>query len=66
MNTPTEPDRLPVSKEDETDALEASRKELYALLQEGLDDVAAGRTRPIDEVFDEIMKELDMKRATKQ
>ncbi len=32
------------------------RLELYALLQEGLDDVAAGRTRPLNEAMDELLK----------
>lgn len=34
----------------------AGRLELYGLLQEGLDDVAAGRTRPFDEAMDELME----------
>ncbi|MCD8376224.1 MAG: type II toxin-antitoxin system prevent-host-death family antitoxin [Oscillospiraceae bacterium] len=32
----------------------AGRLELYGLLQEGLDDVAAGRTRPFKDVMDEL------------
>ncbi len=36
----------------------AGRLELYGLLQEGLDDVAAGRTQPIDEAFDEIRAKI--------
>lgn len=36
-----------------------SRFELYRLIQEGLDDVAAGRTRPMEEAMDEIRKWLD-------
>ena len=34
----------------------AGRLELYGLLQEGLNDVAAGRTRPFDEAMDELME----------
>lgn len=34
----------------------AGRFELYDLLQEGLDDVAAGRTRPFDEAMDELIE----------
>lgn len=30
------------------------RLELYGLLQEGMDDVAAGRTRPFHEAMDEL------------
>ena len=33
-----------------------SRFELYAKIQEGLDDVAAGRTRPWDEVKAELLE----------
>lgn len=33
---------------------EAARQELYSLLQEGLDDVAAGRTLPWNEAFEEL------------
>lgn len=36
-----------------------SRFELYRLIQEGLDDVAAGRTQPMEEAMDEIRKWLD-------
>ncbi|MCD7811002.1 MAG: type II toxin-antitoxin system prevent-host-death family antitoxin [Ruminococcus sp.] len=36
----------------------AGRLELYGLLQEGLDDVVAGRTQPIDEAFDEIRAKI--------
>ncbi len=32
------------------------RYELYGLLQEGLDDVKAGRTLPLDEAMDEIIR----------
>ena len=31
-----------------------ARFDLYAKLQEGLDDVAAGRTRPLDEFMQEL------------
>ena len=33
-----------------------SRFELYQLIQEGLDDVAAGRTRPLDEALEDIRR----------
>lgn len=33
-----------------------SRVELYGLIKEGLDDVAAGNTQPIDEAFEEIRR----------
>ena len=33
-----------------------SRFELYHLIQEGLDDVAAGRTRPLDEALEDIRR----------
>ncbi|MCC8131389.1 MAG: type II toxin-antitoxin system Phd/YefM family antitoxin [Oscillospiraceae bacterium] len=33
-----------------------SRFELYGLLQEGLDDVKAGKTRPAEEVMDELVR----------
>lgn len=32
------------------------RLELYSLLQEGLDDVAAGRTRPLNPAMDDLLK----------
>ncbi|MCD7956960.1 MAG: type II toxin-antitoxin system prevent-host-death family antitoxin [Lachnospiraceae bacterium] len=34
----------------------AGRLELYGLLQEGLDDVAAGRTRPLNAAMDDLLK----------
>lgn len=34
----------------------AGRLELYGLLQEGLNDVAAGKTRSFDEAMDELME----------
>lgn len=37
-----------------------SRFELYGLLREGLDDVAAGRTRPLDEVMADIRGRLQL------
>lgn len=33
-----------------------SRFELYGLLQEGLDDVKVGKTRPAEEVMDELVR----------
>lgn len=36
-----------------------SRFELYRLLQEGLEDVAAGRTQPMEEAMDELQRWLD-------
>lgn len=36
-----------------------SRFELYNLLKEGLDDVAAGRTRPLDEVMSELRRYVE-------
>ncbi|MCD8119784.1 MAG: type II toxin-antitoxin system prevent-host-death family antitoxin [Lachnospiraceae bacterium] len=33
----------------------AGRLELYGLLQEGLDDVAAGRTRPLNEAMTDLL-----------
>lgn len=39
--------------------LEEARRRLYAHLAQGEADVKAGRVQPIEEVFDEIMRELD-------
>ncbi len=36
----------------------AGRLELYALLEEGLEDMRAGRGRPAEEVFAELKREL--------
>lgn len=36
-----------------------SRFELYGLIREGLDDVAAGRTRPLDEVMSELRRYVE-------
>lgn len=36
-----------------------SRFELYGLIKEGLDDVAAGRTRPLDEVMSELRRYVE-------
>lgn len=33
-----------------------SRFELYRLIQEGLDDVAAGRTQPMEETFERLRR----------
>lgn len=39
--------------------LEEARRRLYAHLAQAEEDIKAGRVQPIDEVFDEIMRELD-------
>ena len=39
--------------------LEEARRRLYAHLAQAEEDIKAGRVHPIDEVFDEIMRELD-------
>lgn len=36
-----------------------SRFELYGLIREGLDDVAAGRTTPLDEVMSELRRYVE-------
>lgn len=46
------------SEELTAEELEARRR-LYAHLAQGEADVKAGRVHPIEEVFDEIMRELD-------
>ncbi len=38
----------------------ASRFELYGLIREGLDDVAAGRTQPADKVMADIRSRLQL------
>lgn len=38
---------------------EAKQAALMAFLKPGLDDIEAGRTYPMDEVFDELFAELD-------
>lgn len=38
---------------------EARLRELDAKVQAGLDDVAAGRTKPIEEVFDRLMAKYE-------
>ena len=38
--------------------LEEARRRLYAHLAQGEADVKAGRVQPIEEVFDEIMREV--------
>ena len=45
---------------------EAARQELYSLLQEGLDDVAAGRERPWKEVRDELRKRHNIPESERQ
>ncbi|WP_421762320.1 type II toxin-antitoxin system ParD family antitoxin [Devosia sp.] len=37
---------------------EAALAKLWVVLDEGLDDIKAGRVRPLDEVFDELEAEL--------
>ena len=37
-----------------------SRFELYGLLREGLDDVAAGKTRPFSEAMSDIRSRLQL------
>lgn len=46
------------SEELAAEELEARRR-LYAHLAQAEEDIKAGRVHPIDEVFDEIMRELD-------
>ncbi len=46
------------SEELTAEELEARRR-LYAHLAQAEEDIKAGRVQPIDEVFDEIMRELD-------
>lgn len=38
--------------------LQRDREEAILGIQNGLDDVAAGRTQPIDEAFDELRREF--------
>lgn len=45
---------------------EAARQELYSLLQEGLDDVAAGRERPWQEVRDELRNRHNIPESERQ
>jgi len=40
----------------------AARADVYEAVQQGLDDVACGRTRPAKEVFDDIRRRLDIPR----
>ena len=42
---------------------EAALLELYAKLDEGLEDIAAGRTYPADEVFADLRRRIEMMRA---
>lgn len=39
--------------------LEEARRRLYVHLAQAEEDIKAGRVHPIDEVFDEIMREFD-------
>jgi len=41
-----------------------ARYELYSLIQEGLDDVAAGRVIPADRAMEEIRAEIRARRST--
>lgn len=41
---------------------EIDREELYAKLKKGLEDIEQGRTRPLDEAFDEIKEMLEKRR----
>ena len=41
-----------------------ARYELYSLIQEGLDDVAAGRAIPADRAMEEIRAEIRARRST--
>ena len=41
-----------------------ARYELYSLIQEGLDDVAAGRGIPADRAMEEIRAEIRARRST--
>jgi len=36
-----------------------NKEELYFLLEEGMEDIRAGRFRPADEVFADIRKKID-------
>ncbi len=42
---------------------EAALLELYAKLDEGLEDIAAGRTYPAEEVFADLRRRIEMMRA---
>ena len=42
-----------------------ARIELYSLIQEGLDDVAAGRVKPAEEALAEIRKEINARRSSR-
>jgi PHD/YefM family antitoxin component YafN of YafNO toxin-antitoxin module len=42
-------------------AVMSARFDLYAKLQEGLDDVAAGRTRPLDEFMQELQNRRSLR-----
>ena len=46
------------AEEPTEEELEEARRRLYAHLAQGEADVKAGRVQPIEEVFDEIMREL--------
>lgn len=58
--TPEELTEEELTEEEPTEEeLEEARRRLYAHLAQGEADVKAGRVHPIEEVFDEIMRELD-------
>jgi PHD/YefM family antitoxin component YafN of YafNO toxin-antitoxin module len=40
----------------------AARADVYEAIQQGLDDVACGRTQPAKQVFDDIRRRLDIPR----
>lgn len=51
------------SEDDVMDMLcEIDREELYDKLKKGLEDIEQGRTRPLDEAFDEIKEMLEKRR----
>lgn len=58
--TPEELTEEELTEEEPTEEeLEEARRRLYAHLAQAEEDIKAGRVHPIDEVFDEIMRELD-------
>lgn len=58
--TPEELTEEELTEEEPTEEeLEEARRRLYVHLAQAEEDVKAGRVHPIDEVFDEIMRELD-------
>lgn len=58
--TPEELTEEELTEEEPTEEeLEEARRRLYAHLAQAEEDIKAGRVHPIEEVFDEIMRELD-------